>query len=161
MSFFDELGKKISDAGQETTTRAKNFAEINKINGLIGSAEKQIINLYTAIGEAYYQRHCNDEMPEEKEKIQQITFDFQQIEQYREQIRIIKGVDKCPNCGIEVSNTAAFCNACGAKIIRSEISSIPQTSGKVCPKCNATLRENAVFCSVCGEKLAEETGNIF
>lgn len=149
MSIFNQIGKKISDAGQETAVKAKNFAEIAKFNTKISDIEDRISILFLELGKEYYEENKDNE--EAIEKIKEINSAYNEISYYKEQIKLIKGVEKCPNCGGDINNGSAFCSFCGAKIIT-------ETKGKVCPNCNASVDENDVFCNSCGKKL--DTANI-
>lgn len=49
----------------------------------------------------------------------------------------------CENCGKMISQTAKFCNFCGA-IIEKKID---------CPKCGKKIRAQTKYCNFCGEKI--------
>ncbi len=53
---------------------------------------------------------------------------------------------KCPKCGEELEDGAAFCTNCGEKL----------ASAPVCPHCGAELREGDGFCGKCGKPVAKE-----
>ena len=156
MAFFEQLGKKLSDAGQGVAQQTKKLAEITKINGQISEEEKKISRLYGEIGKAYYENHKEDPEAEELQSIQQITEAFAQIEQYRDQLCQVKGIAKCPNCGAEVPSESMFCNACGAKM-PAPAPKETQPAGKFCPACGAPVLPENKFCNACGAKLSEET----
>lgn len=153
MSIFDQIGEKISSAGQETATKAKKFAETTKLNNRIGDYEKQISQLYFEIGKAYYEKHMQDESAEEKERIEKIRDLDEEIAHCREQIRDLKGVMCCASCGAEIVSGAAFCNVCGEKVIQPNISTEQDPR---CPGCNARIQPGAIFCVECGTRLTEE-----
>ena len=157
MSFLDQLGKKLSDTGQEAATKARNFAEVTRINGLISDTERRISRLYGEIGQSYYERHKDDPAAEEAERISAILSAYGEIAPYQEQIKQIKGVEQCPSCGAEVAAGSAFCNACGARIVRSAPQSAP-TGGRTCPQCHAAIGSDDLFCNVCGAKLPPAGG---
>lgn len=117
MSIFDQIGERISSAGQETATKAKNFAETTKLNSRIGECEKQISQLYFEIGKAYFEKHKGDESVEEKERMEQIQNLNGEIAQCRKQIQSLKGVMYCEKCGAEIAAGIAFCTGCGNKLI--------------------------------------------
>ena len=148
MSLFDEIGNKITNAGQETATKAKKFTEIAKLNSLIGDKEKEISILFVELGHSYYERKKNDEVPEKV--VKQISTIYEEIETYKKQIGELKGVGSCPNCGAEVTNGAVFCNSCGAKL-NAEI--VKSAEEKKCPKCGVKVNESDLFCKSCGSKL--------
>lgn len=148
MSLFDEIGKKITNAGQETATKAKKFTEISKLNSLIGDKEKEISNLFVELGHFYYERSKNEESPEET--VKQINIIYEEIETYKKQIGEIKGIGRCTQCGAEVTNGAAFCNRCGAKLNDG----LEKSEGeKRCPQCGMNVDESDLFCNSCGNKL--------
>ena len=73
MSFFDNIGSKASAAGQAAAEKARNFAEVNRLSGVISDHEKRISRLYFEIGQSYYERHKDDPEAEELERIAEIT----------------------------------------------------------------------------------------
>ena len=52
-------------------------------------------------------------------------------------------MNKCKNCGTEVSSVDKFCPKCGASL----------SDKKVCPKCGATNMSENTKCSACGADL--------
>ena len=150
MSVFDQIGNKITNAGQETAAKAKNFAEATKLNSRIGDCEKQVSQLFLEIGKAYYENHAQDDNAEERQRIEQVRGLYGEIELYKEQIRKLKGVEYCTACGAEVPIGSAFCSACGAKL---QMVKVQETK---CPNCNAQLQPEDLFCAVCGTKITKE-----
>ena len=153
MSFFDNIGSKASAAGQAAAEKARNFAEVNRLSGVISDHEKRISRLYFEIGQSYYERHKDDPEAEELERIAAITDTNEKIAVCRNQIKTLKGVEKCPNCGADVQNGSQFCNNCGTRIPPASMKTAPKT-GLTCPTCGTELESNAAFCFNCGTKLA-------
>ncbi len=152
MSFLDQIGKKISDAGQGVVQSTKNFADVTKLNGMISDEEKKISVLYGNIGKAYYARHKADNSAEELDSINAINEAFKNIEQYKEQIKQIKGVKVCENCGAELAIGASFCTNCGAQVTQSQAA--PSAEGSsVCPNCGKPVAPGSKFCTNCGSKM--------
>lgn len=155
MAFFEQIGKKISDASQGATQQAKNFAEITRLNGTISEREKRISQIYTEIGQSYYEKHKDDSQAEELERITEINSLNAEILQCHEDIKQIKGITKCPSCGADVPINSAFCNACGAKILpatKIEDVSAPKPVS-LCPKCHKPVPVGNLFCNHCGAKV--------
>lgn len=152
MAFFEQIGKKITDAGQGVARETKNLADIARLNSSISDKEKRIAALYSEIGRAYYERHKNDAAAEEAASISEINTLFAEIEQNKDEISRIKGVTKCPNCGADVARGSAFCNSCGIAIAQSEPATAP-ADGRICPSCGAAVPEGNLFCNNCGTKL--------
>ena len=149
MAFFEELGGKIINAGQSIAQSTRNFADVAKLNSSVSDLEKQIIDLYTIVGKAYYERHKDDANAEERQRIMAINALFKQIYDLKHQIKEIEGVVKCQNCGANVSRGTLFCNNCGSKIIE-------ETSGRRCSNCGMPLAEDSMFCANCGTKVVQE-----
>lgn len=153
MAFFEDLGKRLTDAGQNVAQQTQNLAEVTRLNSAISDKEKKISQLFLAIGQSYYERHKNDNAVEEPEKIAQIDALYNEIFENREKIKQIKGVVKCENCGMDVPINASFCNGCGAKVNRAEAVSEGTQTGRVCPTCHAMVEEGNLFCNHCGSKI--------
>lgn len=120
MAFFNDLGKKITDAGQGVAQQTKNFTDITRLNSTISDKEKAVTQLYTSIGRSYYSRHKDDPECQEKQSVEQLTALLAEIDQLQAQIREIKGIVVCPSCGTETTQDAAFCKSCGAKLKQSQ-----------------------------------------
>lgn len=156
MAFFEQLGKRITDAGQGVAQQTKNFADVTRLNSEISDKEKQIIQLYQTIGQTYYERHKDDPAPEHAQDVEAVKALFAEIAQRKEEIKQIKGITKCPNCGADVPAQAAFCNVCGAKIASPAPAAAPDQDTQICPSCGAAVGKGNLFCTHCGARL---TGN--
>ena len=153
MSFFDNIGSKASAAGQAAAEKARNFAEVTRLGGVVSDHEKRISRLYFEIGQSYYERHKDDPEAEELERIAEITDTNEKIAVCRNQIKTLKGVEKCPNCGADVQNGSQFCNKCGTRMPPASMKTAPK-AGLTCPTCGTELESDAAFCFNCGTKLA-------
>lgn len=153
MDFFEKIGKRISDAGQNVAQQTKDLAETTKLNSAISKTEKQITQLFTVLGQAYYENHKNDPNTEQQDTISQINALYAEIEANREKIKQIKGITKCANCGTELPAGAAFCNVCGNPVTPAAQPEPTAPQGRVCPTCQAAVEEGFLFCKYCGTKL--------
>lgn len=153
MAFFEQLGKRLTDAGQNVAQQTKNLADVTQLNSAISDREKKISQLYLNIGQLYYEEHKGDSTADHQEIIGEINALYAEIAQNREKIKQIKGVVKCPKCGADVPLNAAFCNACGTKMER--VDSISETNGaqRHCPICHAVVSAEDSFCNNCGAKI--------
>lgn len=114
MAFFDDLGKKISKAGQNAVQKGKELADIAKINSAVYDEEKKIDDNYREIGKLYFSLRGENPEVDFAAMIAAIHESESKIAEFKQQIKDIKGVVCCEKCGAEVSNNAAFCSACGA-----------------------------------------------
>ena len=153
MAFFEQLGKRITDAGQSAAQQTKGFADVSRMNRAISEKEKKISQLYLAIGQSYYENHKDSETCEELDKIREINNLFAEIAANRKSINQKKGVLKCEKCGAEVPPTAAFCHVCGAKINHDEKADVPGDGELICPVCHAVVGKENLFCTHCGTKV--------
>ncbi len=154
MAFFEQIGKKLTDAGQNVAQQTKNLADITQLNSAISEKERNIAQLLSELGREYYEAHKADEGCEFSEKLTQINALYAQICENREKIAQIKGIVKCEGCGADVPANASFCNACGAKVVRPEPPAAPAApAGRVCPTCGGTVGAENAFCNHCGAKL--------
>lgn len=116
MSFFDDLGKKLSQAGQSAAQKTKEIAETAKLNSQISDEEKKINDFYLQIGKLYVSLHDENHEADFDELISSLHESENKVKECRQQIKDIKGVVVCEKCGAEVSNGSAFCSTCGAPL---------------------------------------------
>ncbi len=133
MSFLEQLGKKLSDVGQEAAQQTKNLADRAKLSNAIFEREKQIRGWYAEIGRAYFLAHSQEEdtlCPKEMASIREA---IAANEADRQQLDALRGGARCPSCGAAVAEEAQFCSSCGAKL----------SQGAVCEKCGQPLEPGA------------------
>lgn len=116
MAFFDELGKKLSQAGQTAVQKGKELADIAKLNSAVSDEERKIDDNYREIGKRYFSLHGENPDVDFAAMVEAIRESEGKIVEYKQQIKDIKGVVCCEKCGAEVPNNAAFCSACGAPL---------------------------------------------
>ena len=154
MAFFDELGKKITQTSQGVVQKTKDTAETIKLNGLISDEEKRITNFFNEIGRTYFELHADSYEPTFEQMILGIKESQAKIENYSEQVKRLKGVVRCPNCGGEVPYGAPFCSSCGSKM-NVQNSAAPAVNNNVqrCVKCGVPLTPGTAFCTNCGTRV--------
>ena len=152
MAFFEQIGKKLTDAGQNVAQQTKNLADITQLNSAISEKERNIAQLCSELGRAYYEAHKTDEGCEFAQLTARISALYTEIAENRDKIAQIKGVVKCGSCGAEVVANASFCNACGAKVVRPEPPAAP--AGRVCPSCGCAVGAESAICNQCGANIA-------
>ena len=157
MAFFDELGKKISQTSQGVVQKTKDTAEIIKLNGMISDEEKRINNLYTQIGKTYFELYSNSCDGDLADMVSNIKDAQSLIEQYAEQVKKLKGIIRCPDCGGDVQYGAPFCSSCGTKIeVKDEASKNIDASVLRCKKCGTPINDGCAFCTHCGTKVEQD-----
>lgn len=155
MAFFDELGKKISQTTQDVVQKTKDTTETMKLNNMISDEEKLIKSLYTEIGKVYfelYSENCDNCDETLKKYIGDIKDSKTKIQKYSEQVKRLKGIKPCPNCGADVQPNAPVCNACGFRLIAPPPQPVANTVPH-CTGCGSPLNPGSAFCTKCGKKV--------
>lgn len=120
MDFFNKVGSTISNKSKDVTKKAKDLAEIAKLSGKIAEKEESIKGAYIELGKYVYESQKEDAPEEVAEKFAVIDAAVEEIEGLKREVRKLKGRQECPDCGKEVSYSAAFCSYCGAKLPEPE-----------------------------------------
>lgn len=154
MAFFDDLGKKISQAGQTAVQKTKEMTDIARINGAISDEEKKVNNNYFQIGKLYVAMHTTDYENDFAGMIAAIKESEIKIRDYRQQIQDIKGVVRCEKCGAEVASNVAFCSSCGTPMPKQASAVLDENAVK-CTGCGAMVSKNMRFCTSCGKPMAD------
>lgn len=159
LDFLNGLSKKLTQVGQEAAAQTKIFTETAKINGIISDEEKQINNLYLQIGKCYFEANKDNAAADYNDLMTGIKDALVRIDKYKEQIRNVKGVRTCSNCGAEVANNAVFCNSCGTQM--PAVAPVqPVQTGAICPRCGVETVSGATFCTACGNNLTPPTAPV-
>lgn len=120
MDFFNKVSSTISSKSKDVTKRAKEIAEIAKLTGQIAEKEESVKGAYIELGKYVYESQKEDAPEEVAEKFAVIDAAVEEIEHLKREVRKLKGKQQCPDCGKEVSYSAAFCSYCGAKLPEPE-----------------------------------------
>lgn len=156
MAFWDKFEKKATDATANVVSKVKGVSDITRLNSMVTEEENRIREIYFKIGQTYVALHGRDNEAGFADLLNALKASQLKIEQYKQEIMDIRGVQKCEKCGAEVAAGAAFCMTCGAQI--PKIQPKPAVnSGRRCKKCGATVAQNARFCTSCGTPYVEET----
>ena len=152
MSFWTDLKK----SGQEAAGKAKDLAEVTKLQLVQKEQERKLEQLYAQLGKSFYEKAVQEENAEFSDLLQSITQTLEEIETCKEQQLLIKGGVRCAACGTLMEADAMFCPNCGAQ---KELPKEPEvvveaTPGKmICPGCGKQVDPKA-FCAFCGTKLS-------
>ncbi len=147
MAFFDDLGKRISQAGQSVVQKTQDMSEVSRLNSVIGESEKQIESEYLKIGKLYVAMHAADHEPDFDGMVNAIRDAEARIRESREQIQRIKGLVKCEKCGAFVESSVAFCSTCGAAMPRRLL----DENTVRCTACGQLVSKEMRFCTACGK----------
>ena len=102
MGFFDDLGKKLSDASQDVMQKGKEMADTAKFNSQIHDEEKKISAVYGKIGKKYFEVFENAPSEDFKAFIEEIHAAQAKIAEIQEKLNALKNEGKAA-----VENAAA------------------------------------------------------
>ena len=116
MDFFNRAKEKIAKTSGDVAKKAKDLAEVSKLNGQINANENNIKALYTEIGQYVFENLREDAPAEIAEKMNAIDKAREEIVGWKAEVMKLKGIQKCPQCNAEVDKDVAFCPSCGTKM---------------------------------------------
>ncbi len=147
MAFIDDLGKNISQSSQNAAKRARDYADVSRLQNLISEQDRIISNELVSVGKIYFDKHSDNPEPEYAGMFDRIKSAELKKDEYKAEIRRIKGMLLCPKCKSALPAGTVFCNYCGTKLI-----SDTDAGGSFCTKCGTKLGKDQAFCTVCGCK---------
>ena len=144
MSIFDDLGKKVKDAGHKSVQKTREISEISQINTMISQAESSINRTYFEIGKTYVSLHSEDSEEALASMVSSVIKLENEIEKYKKQIQQIRGIQVCSQCGAELLRGSAFCSSCGAPVPKIQK---PQYNDDLiqCDSCGAMVKKGMRF----------------
>lgn len=151
MDLLNNFGKKITQSSQDAMKKAKDFAEVTKLNGLISDEERIMNGLYMQIGIKYFEIYSGTMDDNFIQLCSCIKECQKKISSYEKEVQKIKNIRLCPECGQECNITNAFCSVCGTKLAEVEESFI------YCHSCGSELTKEDAFCTKCGQKVEKDT----
>lgn len=121
MAFFDDLSKKAKDVAAIATEKAKDAADLAKINMAIVSEQRELDKSYRTIGEWFVSEYSGeipdavkdmvDAVSASKSKIAELEASKPQKAEDAESVPETN-IKKCPICG--AVSDSKFCPQCGA-----------------------------------------------
>ena len=125
MAFFDELSKKVKETASVAGEKAKDAAELAKINVAIAGEQREIDKNFRAIGE-WFVNEYSGEVPEAVKDL------VEAVAASREKIAALEASKpgKDEPAAEEPKPALKTCPICGA-----------QSDSKFCPQCGAPMGE--------------------
>ena len=125
MAFFDELSKKVKETASVAGEKAKDAAELAKINVAIASEQREMDKNFRAIGE-WFVNEYSGEIPEAVKDL------VEAVAASKEKIGALEASKpgKDEPAAEEPKSALKTCPICGA-----------QSDSKFCPQCGAPMGE--------------------
>ena len=124
MGVLNDIGQK----GAELSRRAKDASDIASMSASVGKMNKQLQEMYTMLGQKYYEEHMDDHTVgmEYIDIFTQISRMQKEIDRANQYITDMKmknaiygggvGTKICKNCGKVLEREARFCTICGQDV---------------------------------------------
>lgn len=116
MDFFNKLGDVITDNGKKVAQKAKEVSELTKLNGQLTIEENRKNTAFLAVGKRFFEESTGEVSTEYISDFSVINEANANIEEIKNQIKLIKKIYYCPNCGASMSINVSFCSSCGSKV---------------------------------------------
>ena len=113
---FENLNEKITKTGKAVEGKTKKIAESAKLSYKVSEEKRALELLFTALGKACYKAESENGESAYADSCAEISEKIAKIEEMKAQIRAVKGVVICDNCGAEVSIENDYCGKCGSKL---------------------------------------------
>jgi succinate dehydrogenase/fumarate reductase flavoprotein subunit len=94
MAFLKNLGEKLGTAAGNAADKARQLAEISKLNSAIGTAEKSITDTYLEMGKQLFEQEKDNLTSVYGEHVGKILKAQDTIEELRQKIAELKAEDK-------------------------------------------------------------------
>ena len=160
MDFFNDIGKRFTNAAKTVQKRTREGAEISKLHSALRALKDERKKLFTSLGETYFKSL------EDGDGADQLEFLVEQLKQLavkekelQAQVDKLSQQKRCVKCGSVVGIEAKFCPNCGERIPEeAPAEAAPEASQPVeyCPSCGAVRQAYSRFCIVCGKPFEQE-----
>ena len=163
MGLFEQISEKITTGASNISNSAKKMAETTKINSEINANTNQIDKLMKSIGVAVKARLMETITDEE---VLQLSAEIDALiarnSALNDQLKELRGISKCLNCGKDLTADSMFCPYCGTKVESAQpeeiaeevvVEEVQEVKSKICPNCGFVELPDADFCSSCGSRL--------
>ncbi len=143
MDFFNQLGKKATEAYKVTADKTGKIAKETKLKFRMGELKSKIEDVYEEIGKKVYEKHVKKEeisiekdLSEECKNIDEMS---NEIENLRQECLELKDKKQCPKCFKEIDKNMKFCPECGARQEEEAkevelVENTPETNGETVSK---------------------------
>lgn len=170
MDFFKRVNKAVRGAAEKETNNETGIARVTReLNELNVGLEK----LFNEFGKAAYAvRKGTGEAEAADKACADIETSYARIAELKEELDVLNGVRRCPECGAVLPRAARFCMTCGAaqpedapkeepkaeeapaEEPKAEEAPAEEPEKTFCPNCGAAREGDEDVCTVCGKPFA-------
>ena len=168
MAFLEKVSETLAAKGRDVADKAKEMAEVNRLNVQINSQKNTAEKIYAEIGRMVFENREDWKNLDVSGQLEQLDSIQTEITRLQEELYRVKGVRRCGSCGAEIDRDVAFCPKCGSVVEAPEEEaedSQPQENQQeqeiiqeepvvvICPGCHKEMEPGMIFCPFCGVKL--------
>jgi uncharacterized protein (UPF0212 family) len=117
--FMDKLASSFGSAGKVLSDKFNDTSNLAKLNIELKSKQTFIEKQYISIGKKVYELE-NQKEETALEEVFLIRQTLEEIKEIRHEIMEIKGMQKCPHCGVEIEKAVRYCPNCGKSVEEDE-----------------------------------------
>ena len=170
MAFLEKVGGTLAAKGKDVAEKAKEMAEVSRLNGQMNTQKSVAEKIYMEIGKRVCEEREDWKSMDLTAQLEQLDSVQVEIARLQEKILRVKGVRRCDSCGSEIDRKVEFCPKCGSELEalideeeKSQESNREMEEGTheiqqettvvFCPQCDKEMEQDMVFCPFCGVKL--------
>ncbi len=118
MEWFESVKGTVRKTATKAYEKSSQILEVTKLNFKISDAESVVDKFFKELGVRLYEEYKNgNEVSEEtKAACENIDAKYDEIEELKNQIAVLKNIKSCPKCQAANSSDNNFCSKCGEKL---------------------------------------------
>ncbi len=113
--FMDKLTGTLGSAGKVLSDKFNDTSNLAKLNIELKSKQTFVEKQYISIGKKVYEIESKKDETA-LEEVFLIRQTLEEIKDIRHEILEIKGLQKCPHCGMEIEKAVRYCPNCGRSV---------------------------------------------
>lgn len=157
MDFFNELGKKFTQAARSVQERTRETNENSRLASDLRAAQADLTRQFAELGRAYYESTVAGTGKVPNELVLQVRRAMDLVDTLTAQQDRIRRQVRCPGCGAMQAEDAHYCSNCGRPMPEKDPEPEETPAGsdaEYCTECNAMRHGDAKYCAVCGHPFA-------
>lgn len=113
--FMDKLTGTLGSAGKVLSDKFNDTSNLAKLNIELKSKQTFVEKQYISIGKKVYEIESKKDETA-LEEVFLIRQTLEEMKDIRHEILEIKGLQKCPHCGMEIEKAVRYCPNCGRSV---------------------------------------------
>ncbi len=126
MAFLDKVSGTLAARSREMAGKAKELAELNRLNGQIHAQQNKADKIYMEIGKVVYENRADWENIDINARLELLDSIWKEISDLEKEALKVRGVQLCESCGMEIGRGVSFCPKCGVVVNTEEEEFGPQ-----------------------------------